>query len=104
MENTAGRYEHLNRNEEDKHGYLFLHPAFPPAVLITMGFGFQSSSVVAPKGIPVASVWQQPGPHACAFSLYIVICLVLDTSPLGLNGACVQIAGWHIQGYFFSQG
>lgn len=56
MENTVGRYEHLNGGEEVKHGYLFLHPAFSPAGPITMSFGFQSCSTVAPKGTPVASV------------------------------------------------
>lgn len=47
MENTVGRYEHLNRDDESKRGYLFLHPAFPPAGPITMGFGLQSYSPVA---------------------------------------------------------
>lgn len=101
MENTAGRYEHLNRDEEGKCGYLFLHPAFPPAGPITVGFGFQSYSMVASKGTPMASAWQHPGPHVCAFSLYIMMCCMLDTSPSGLHGTCVQITGWGPQGYFF---
>lgn len=103
MENTVGRYEHLNRGDESKRGYLFLHPAFPPAGPITMGFGLQSYSPVAPKGTPVASAWQHPGPHACAFS-YIVVCRTSDTSPSGLHRACLQIAGWGSQGFFVSPG
>lgn len=87
MENIAGKYRHLERDEEGKHRYLFLHSTFLPAGPVTMSFDFQNYSMVALKGTPVASVWQHPGPHAGAFSLYIVMCSMVDTIPSGVHCA-----------------